>query len=130
VALARALTEAAQSRLTRIAGSRDDLQSAHVEAHRSPAKIAADRARTLAPAPAGARFERPPRPFASFEQELAHLLDRLRAAGIDPVLAVDLSPPDRPFHVVRVIAPGLEGPSDNPGYHPGRRALALASGTP
>jgi YcaO-like protein with predicted kinase domain len=128
VALARALTEAAQSRLTRIAGSRDDLQSAHVDVHRSPDKIAADRARVLAASATGARlarFDPPILPFASFEQELAHLLERLRAAGVESVLAVDLSPPDRPFHVVRVIAPGLEGPSDNPGYRPGRRALAL-----
>jgi YcaO-like protein with predicted kinase domain len=125
VALARALTEAAQSRLTRIAGSRDDLQGAHVEAHRSAAKIAADRARILAPVGEGTRLHPAISPFATFEDELGYLLHRIEGAGAGPALVVDLSPPARPFSVLRVIVPGLEGSSDNPGYRPGRRARAL-----
>ena len=39
VALRRAMTEAAQSRLTRIAGSRDDIQAADLESIRSPEAI-------------------------------------------------------------------------------------------
>jgi YcaO-like protein with predicted kinase domain len=125
VALARALTEAAQSRLTRIAGSRDDLQAAHVEAHRSAAKIAADQARILTPVGQGARFDRDVPAFATFEEEVRYLLARIEGAGAGPVLSVGLSRPDRPFSVLRVIVPGLEGSSDNPGYRPGRRARAL-----
>jgi len=137
VALARALTEAAQSRLTRITGSRDDLQSAHVELHRSAAKIAADRARILAPQGReqehgqGTSLASPGPSFASFEEELAFLRERLRSVGAGPILTVDLSPePSSPqgfFHVLRVIVPGLEGSSDNPGYRPGRRATAAAA---
>jgi YcaO-like protein with predicted kinase domain len=127
VALARALTEAAQSRLTRITGSRDDLQSVEVDAHRSETKVAADRARILAPVTDHARPGRTAPAFATFEEELSHLLRCLQAVGVGPLLTVDLSPPDRPFHVVRAIVPGLEGPSDNPGYRPGERARALGA---
>jgi ribosomal protein S12 methylthiotransferase accessory factor len=119
------MTEAAQSRLTRITGSRDDLQGAHVDVHRSEAKIAVDRARILAPATGGARFDRTRPTFTTFEQEVTHLLGRLTAVDVGPVVTVDLSPPDRPFHVLRAIAPGLEGPSDNPAYQPGPRVRAL-----
>jgi ribosomal protein S12 methylthiotransferase accessory factor len=125
VALARALTEAAQSRLTRIAGTRDDLQKAEVDLHRSEAKIASDRGRILHPAHGGTLFDRARPAFTTFEDEVAHLLERLDSVGAGPILAVDLSLPGRPVHVLRVVAPGLEGPSDNPGYRPGLRARAL-----
>lgn len=126
VALMRALTEAAQSRLTRITGSRDDLQSAHVDLHRSEAKATADRARILDSAGAAARFPGASSGFDTFEAEVDHLLERLHSANIGPVVVVDLSPADRPFFVLRAIAPGLEGPSDNPAYQPGPRARAQA----
>jgi ribosomal protein S12 methylthiotransferase accessory factor len=127
VALARALTEAAQSRLTRITGSRDDLQTAHVAAHRSEEKIAADRARVLEAAAGRMPFRRANLPAKTFEAEIAHLTERLCAVGVGPVLLVDLSQPGRPFHVLRAIVPGLEGPADNPSYRPGPRARAAAA---
>jgi YcaO-like protein with predicted kinase domain len=128
VALSRALTEAAQSRLTRIAGSRDDLQATHVDAHRAPAKIAADRARILAPFEPGAQLGAAfgvANDYATFEDELAYLRERIEAVGAGPVLIIELSDSGRPFSVLRVIVPGLEGSSDHPGYRPGRRALAV-----
>jgi ribosomal protein S12 methylthiotransferase accessory factor len=36
------------------------------------------------------------------------MLDRLASRGIDRVVVVDVSPPEIPVHVVRVVAPGLE----------------------
>lgn len=128
VALARALTEAAQSRLTRIAGSRDDLQASHVGAHRSTAKIEADRARILGPFELGTELEASlgaPNEDASFEDELRYLRARIEAVGAGPVLVIDLAEPGRPFSVLRVIVPGLEGSADHPGYRPGQRALAV-----
>jgi YcaO-like protein with predicted kinase domain len=127
VALARALTEAAQSRLTRITGSRDDLQSAHVDAHRSEQKIAADRARVLEAVAGQLPFRHANLATNTFEAEIAQLTERLAAVRAGPALIVDLSQPGRPFHVVRAIVPGLEGPADNPSYRPGPRARAAAA---
>jgi YcaO-like protein with predicted kinase domain len=125
VALSRALTEAAQSRLTRITGSRDDLRVADIDAHRSDAKIAADRARILISAAGMTPFRQSVPTSETFEEDVAYLIGRFEAVGVGPVLTVDLSLPDRPFHVVRAIVPGLEGPSDNAAYRPGPRARAL-----
>jgi ribosomal protein S12 methylthiotransferase accessory factor len=125
VALARALTEAAQSRLVHVTGSRDDVSAAGHARHRSPSALA-QAARQLATS------DRPPRRFAdvpqhqapSFEDDVALLLERLGAVGLPEPWVVDLSRPDEPIHVVRVLAPGLEGTSDNPGWRPGVRAAA------
>ena len=122
IALARALTEAAQSRLTRITGSRDDLQADHVDAHRSATKIEADQARVLAPVRSGTQFDPRMPVLPSFEEELHYLLERIEAVGAGPILTVDLSQPGRPFHVLRAIVPGLEGSADSPGYAPSARA--------
>jgi ribosomal protein S12 methylthiotransferase accessory factor len=50
---------------------------------------------------------------------LALVLRRVRAAGLDSVITVDLSQPEtRPAHAVRIVIPGLE--AINP-FHTGRR---------
>jgi len=56
--------------------------------------------------------------------DLRWILARLRAAGIDQVVAVDLSRPAIGVPVVRIIVPGLEGVMDEAhgDYAPGRRA--------
>ena len=54
-------------------------------------------------------------------------LDRLRAAGIEHVIALDLTTPAiAPAHVVRVIIPGLE--TNNPFYTGPRARLTLLRG--
>lgn len=124
VALARALTEAAQSRLTLIAGNRDDLCR---RMYQEPAQAEAlllslhDQWRSLAP-----------RSFASIpsfdaddlEDDLAWELDRLQLAGFERVLVVNLTRQDFALPVARVIVPGLEGSDEVPDYVPGARALA------
>jgi ribosomal protein S12 methylthiotransferase accessory factor len=108
VALSRALTEAAQIRLTHIAGIRDDLPpSAYVETlgHRIGAAL-------LDAASTGTN----PRSFAdvlTFEAEdltedVAYVLQRLGTAGIERVVAVDLSRPELDLAVVRVVVPELD----------------------
>ena len=110
IALLRALTEAAQMRLTIIAGSRDDLDAVHY--------------RPIAPDDPPAQGRRidwqdtsgPRRDFrtiahrneTSFEGEVAWQLERLRAAGIERVVAVNLTLPEFEIPVVRMIIPGLE----------------------
>lgn len=123
IALARALTEAAQSRLTFIAGTRDDIRREDYERFLS----GEEQGRWLA----RLRDEAPTRDFnaipnwtgLSLRQDLDELTNRLARVGIDDVIVVDLSRPEFNIPVVRVIVPGLEG-VDHPGYALGRRARA------
>jgi ribosomal protein S12 methylthiotransferase accessory factor YcaO len=55
--------------------------------------------------------------------DLAWMLDRLRAVGIEEVVAVDLTRPELGMPVARVVIPGLEGPDDHERYVPGPRVL-------
>jgi YcaO-like protein with predicted kinase domain len=123
VALLRALTEAVQVRTTYIAGSRDDLRPDSFTDAAIEAKLRRARA-LMAGGPQRDFGAVPNHDGASFEDDLAWLLARLRAAGIEQVVAVDLTRPDLAIPVVRVVIPGLEGPDDHPRYLPGPRALA------
>lgn len=122
VALSRALTEAAQSRLTFIAGARDDIPRFEYKDQLDPA-VHARWLRRI-------RGEAPGRPFAAvpdyagrdLEAELRWELDRLVAAGIEEVIVVDLSRAEFSIPVVRVIVPGLEGVDASPDYLLGARA--------
>lgn len=132
VALARALTEAAQARVSFIAGSRDDIGS-HLyehEARRIRARACARQVDAHRPA---RRFTDAPE-FAtdSFAADATAILERMKAAGLDAPLAVDLTRYHDIAHVVRVVAPGLEGASDHEqgDYTPGRRAVALMPSFP
>jgi len=121
IAMARALTEAAQSRLTRVVGSRDDMNSGEIESlvADTPRHRAAMAHRSLS-----MRFEDVQSDAApSFEEDLAFITRRLESVGIRSVVVVDLSMQPG-LHVVRVVVPGLEPPYYLPGYRPGRRALA------
>lgn len=127
VALMRALTEAAQSRLTAISGSRDDVDRASYEQFRSPQRIA-QALREIE------QVEGPLRSFADahdgfserLDEDLDVVLAALRNAGLHQVAVVDLTRPELEVPVVRVVVPGLESMWDAPGYTPGRRALAAA----
>ncbi len=124
VALLRALTEAAQARLTLIAGSRDDNGRARYARTHGSELIARAGARLLEPGT---------RPFAAtpthdaetFEAELVFLLGKLSAAGVSEVMAVDLTKPELGVPVVRVVVPGLEPYHHIDGYIPGPRARAV-----
>jgi ribosomal protein S12 methylthiotransferase accessory factor len=124
VALLRALTEAAQSRLTLIAGSRDDnprreydllLEADAAERQRSP---------ILAGPPRRRLQDAPDFDGDTFDADVAWALARLRAVGIRQVVVVDLTRPELRVPVVRVVIPGLEGVSDQPRYAYGARARA------
>jgi YcaO-like protein with predicted kinase domain len=126
VALLRALTEAIQSRLTVISGSRDDLFRREYWS-----------ADGLPPGALGshAPLDGPLRRFADvptgdgdlLDEDLRWVLERLAAAGYGTVAAVDLTKAQFGIPVVRVVVPGLEGPSDDPEYRPGARAAAAAA---
>jgi ribosomal protein S12 methylthiotransferase accessory factor len=127
VALCRALTEAAQSRLTVISGARDDLTRERYRTFQSAGAIRAYR--DLAHRWQGrAEFRKPLAPSAgSVEEDLRICLEALTDAGLGQVAVVDLSRADLPISVVRVLALDLEGPVESPSYRPGRRALARSS---
>jgi len=127
VALLRALTEAAQTRLTAIAGGREDITRARYRAGAESERVEAWRAH-LAQQPCGRRFvDVQTRSFESFNGELAWLLDRLRSRKMGEVAVVDLAPPENPYSVVRVVVPGLEAPPEA-GCRPGRRAKGRERG--
>ena len=121
------LTEAAQTRLTYIAGIRDDLSPAEYTA--APGDEIRDAlldalAREIAPIPFGAVPS-----FAADDlgEDLRWALGRLSATGIDRVIAVDLTRPDLMIPVVRLVIPGLEWDPHHPNYQPGPRAREVAT---
>ena len=120
-ALFRALTEAAQSRLTVISGARDDFSDADYDG-----VARAGFAAQVCQQRATRRFEL----TAALEgDEVSALLAALRAVGIEQVVRVDLSRPElAPARVVRLVVPGLEGGHTAAGgeYLPGPRARAVA----
>ncbi len=127
VALLRALTEAAQTRLTSIAGSRDDLRLEHYERLRD-----ADEAQRIAEdveptGPLRGFCEAPTRESETFAEDVGWLLERLAEAGMRQAVAVDLTHPAFGVPVVHVVVPGLETDADLTGYLPGPRARAAAT---
>ena len=126
VALSRALTEAAQTRLTYIAGIRDDLLAAEYE---EPAN--AEIADALFDALAQQHERRSFEAIAGFTgedlaQDLRWLLDRLRQVQLTRAIAVDLTRRDFAVPVVRMVIPGLEGDPRHPSYRAGVRARRQA----
>jgi len=125
VAVLRAITEALQSRLNFIAGSRDDIfRSAfsRVRAGWRPMMEKLEHAFDEE-SPQGILGES--RAAATFEDDVHHLLTNVRKAGLEHVVVIDLTPQDFPVHVVRVLVPGMEGYMHH-GYRPGPRASAAA----
>ena len=108
VAVSRALTEAIQSRLTVIAGSRDDMKADDYGAKRWSNDAAAWRAQ-LVDQRTPHRFDDLPRlSFSSIDHELDFALQRLAAVGLDEAVLVDLTIDSIGLPVTRVLVPGLE----------------------
>lgn len=104
VALSRAITEAIQSRLTMISGSRDDMypsvyQSVELSARMNGIRTAS--LRTLHP------FKETTMP-ADFNNCIHQLLQRLKTYGFEQVIVYDHTKEDIGIPVVHVIIPGLE----------------------
>ena len=127
VALSRAITEAAQARVTYIAGSRDDVGlSEYKQAQRLNRRNQGLN-----------QFQKhkPKRDFSksiSFNNEdinadLDLCLKQLSNIDIEQVVSVDLSKPEFGLAVAKVVIPGLEGAYGHwhSSYIPGLRAKAL-----
>jgi YcaO-like protein with predicted kinase domain len=127
VALSRALTEAAQTRLTYIVGVRDDIAAA---AYRQDAAQAAgglllDRLGAVMP---GRNFWST-RGFLAddIRAEVEWQLECLRSAGLNRAIVIELTQPKIDIPVVRVLIPGLETDSADPFYQAGARVRAARS---
>jgi YcaO-like protein with predicted kinase domain len=128
VALLRALTEAAQARLTYISGTRDDYPvDAWEPSHRRRRDGGPGSEPDAMPA---VSFDSVPSFTApSLDDDLEWLLERLRTVGVDQAVSVDLGKEALGIPVVRVVVPGLEGPNERgTGYAPGTRARRVTGG--
>ena len=129
VALARAASEAAQVRLTRIAGARDDLLPESYDEPPRSARARAARAWLRATRPVGGGRHCGSMPQCAGQtllMDLTIILGQLAAAGLSEAVWVDLMHPEIGLPVVRVVVPDLEGPATaaGGGYVPGARARA------
>lgn len=124
IALLRALTEAAQSRLTSIAGSRDDIAR---EEYQRFAEDESLRRLILKLSRSGRRDvrETPNYPAEALDDDVRLELRLLRSAGIERVIVVDLTHPKIGIPVARVVVPGLEGALHRRNYRLGKRAAAV-----
>jgi ribosomal protein S12 methylthiotransferase accessory factor len=105
IALSRALTEAAQSRLSCISGGRDDITADRYLPPVSAGRTPPGRAATAVPFPAVA-----PDPLSGgddLDAALRATVETVEALTGQPVLVVDLTPADLPLAVTQVFAPGL-----------------------
>jgi ribosomal protein S12 methylthiotransferase accessory factor len=103
VAIVRSLTEAAQSRVACIQGGREDLpRTAGIEpAHGDPDELYGEGPTTS--------FESiPSRENSHIGDDVAHLLDGFRSAGLSQVVVFDLTRPELGIPVVRAIVPLAE----------------------
>ena len=122
IALARALTEAAQIRLTYISGNRDDLPSSDYEESQQM-KIGAALLDAVSQ-------DQDPREFCHIPNfdaddlalDLEWELRQLQSVGVKRAIAIDLTRPDIGIPVVRIVTPGLEWDCTHPDYIPGPRA--------
>jgi len=108
IAVLRALTEVAQSRLTQIHGAREDTDTADVRK-----RIGYERTKRLnrhwfADSESVSFADLPSFDSDDFLTDIRHVIDRLRAVGLSRVIVVDLTRPEIGIPVVRVVVPGLE----------------------
>ena len=123
VALSRALAEAAQSRVTRISGARDDYEpESFAVAARAARHLAARRLLRTAPAGSFRGRHCAPTPEADLDAALA----ALGRCGIAHVACIDLSREEIGIPVMRIVIPGLEGPWETDGQPRGLRTRAAA----
>lgn len=106
-AVIRAITEAAQSRLTKIAGSRDDLDPSRYEPI-GGANLLAVASSVFDQQDYGfAPFDRPDLSGTTAAEDVATLISLFQAAGTSRLAAVDLTQARFGIPVARIVAPQL-----------------------
>jgi YcaO-like protein with predicted kinase domain len=124
IALLRALTEAAQARLATLYTARDEPDNLGRHGDAGPEELAGQQAEFAAGATRD--FTSVPAFVSdSIDRDVAWELDALRSVGISEVVAVDLTREEFGISVVRVIVPGLEGPTGIVSCLLGPRAMSV-----
>ncbi|MDI5970805.1 YcaO-like family protein [Streptomyces sp. SL13] len=108
VAVTRALTEAAQSRLAVISGSREDLDSQAYRRHASYDAMREMLATWSADREECDFGDLPDEGTGTTEGDLREVLAGVERAGLPLIFAAELAPDDLPFSVTKVVVPGLE----------------------
>lgn len=122
IALRRALTEAAQTRLNYISGARDDLLMSEFESSGIDHKYEWADGLFMSKEMPRSLSEVSTNTFKTLEEDLDHLINRLCAIDISEVVAVRLTREEFGIEVYRLVIPGLEAPHDDASYTPGARA--------
>lgn len=118
IALSRAVTEAVQSRLTYITGSRDDILDTEYSRGNNARDL--ETLRKLVGEGEARRMFRGEPAFTAdyFEEDTAHLVGALRKAGYAQAIAVDLTQTQLGVPVVKVVVPGMALPQMVVGRRP------------
>lgn len=124
IALLRALTEAAQDRLTLIAGARDDVVRKDYLRQRSADVLRQEREWLHSHEPVRDFKAAPTSDHQAFDDEVRWMLGRLKAVGIERAVLVDLTKPEFGIPVARVVIPGLEALRVSPNHILGPRGQA------
>ncbi|BHH86213.1 YcaO-like family protein [Desulforhopalus sp. 52FAK] len=130
-ALSRAINEAAQARAIFLSGVRETFLEPDMYNNRyddSSENIAAFHAQGKAAGYYPVKGQQKKIPD-SFEGDVKEIIVQLRENGIHQILVKDLTCPEIKDHVrvIRVVVPGLDGPSELPNYAPGNRATRSAN---
>jgi ribosomal protein S12 methylthiotransferase accessory factor len=112
----RAITEAAQSRVTAIAASRDDIHSAAFDSAAADVNLNLLDAAPTAPVPTGL-------PLGTPLPELLDVMQAVLARGNISATAATLSDPTHPYAVVKILSPDLEDRAANLNWRPGWRSF-------
>jgi YcaO-like protein with predicted kinase domain len=118
----RAVTEAAQTRVTTISAARDDFEPERYDQDIDPSLLIYPRARPLP-----RRDLAEPSPVARVDY-VASLLDRLRSISVKSVILVPLERGQRGFAVARTFVPDLENLPGDRRVRYGPRALRFRDG--
>jgi ribosomal protein S12 methylthiotransferase accessory factor len=134
IALIRAITEAAQSRLSWIHGGRDDLEAPRLRNDAIPesilAKAAAVEFHRVSHRTEATDYDQIPDAAdesRTVDDALGNTMKRLRDCGIRKVCRVALTIADEPLQVLRIIVPKLEHMEPHSSHRCGRRLHEFAS---
>jgi ribosomal protein S12 methylthiotransferase accessory factor len=129
VALSRALSEAAQSRLTFVAGSRDDFTILDYDHIRSRELIEAHRQRIIDGKPARSFDDTVSFDHDTIDEDVEIELEALRGIGVEHVVALDLTREGLDIPVVKVVVPKLASSGHDMGWRPASGRLSQVLGS-
>lgn len=127
LSLIRALTEAAQSRLTFISGARDDIRLSHYRTYTTLEEYKKWYSSVHEQAAVRAYDDIPTWKLRNTDDVWSCLKAALSKANIKEIISTDLSRPGFPVKVHKVIIPGLEGSEPYSYSRMGKRARNLVS---